>query len=406
MKDTKLYERILGLSAPWYVNDISLDISGNEITVEVAHRAGHRFECPECGKKCGIHDHRLRRWRHLPTCQLHTIIQANIPRVDCKEHGVLQIAVPWAERNSSLTALFERLVIDWLQEASQTAVARLLGLSWDQVDTVRKHAVERGLLRRQQQPHENVCVDETSFQKRHEYVTVVTDSDTGCVLEVLDDKKKQPLSEYFADNKAYFDSVKTISMDMSKAFIGAVQDNFPHWEDIICFDKFHVSQYFCDALGKVRYQEHRQLNKIDGNSVLNRTRFDWLRNSDVFDNRGRRWFMDLTRSNLKTARAWAIKETASKLWDYSSVAWAQKGWKRLLGWVSRCRLKPVIAVGKTIRNHLWGIINATKYKVTNAKAEGINSKIQALKKRACGYRNRQRFREAILFHLGGLNLYP
>jgi len=94
------------------------------------------------------------------------------------------------------------------------------------------------------------------------------------------------------------------------------------------------------------------------------------------------------------------------LWDYVRRGPAEKAWKTWLAWAFRCRLKPMRKVAKSIRSHLWGILNAIMHRATNAKAEAINSRIQWLKKRACGYRNRKRFRNAIYFHQGGLDLHP
>jgi len=407
MKDKKLYEQILGLSSPWFVSDVALELSEGRVSIEVSHRDKHQFCCPKCEAPSSIHDHRERSWQHLPTCQLLTIIATRVPRVRCRTHGVLQVRVPWAEENSSLTALFERLVIDWLLVANQTAVSERLGVSWDQVDTVRRRAVERGLLRRKDTSVENYHVDETSFKKGHEYVTVLSSGDSGHVMEVFDGKEKKPLSDHFGQlSEEHLQAVQTISMDMSQSFIGAVQANFANWEQIICIDKFHISQYFSKAVNSVRYNEHKELNKEFGESLLKGTKYDWQRNSQKTDNRGRRHFMELTRSNLRTARAWAIKETAGQLWDYTSRTWAKKAWERLLGWIARCRINPIKEVGRTVKNHLWGILNAIINNVTNARAESLNSRIQGLKKQACGYRNRARFREAIMFHFGGLDLYP
>jgi len=109
---------------------------------------------------------------------------------------------------------------------------------------------------------------------------------------------------------------------------------------------------------------------------------------------------------LKTARAWAIKETASQLWNFSYRGAAQKAWHHLLGWISRCRLEPMKRVGRMIKNYLLGILNAILLRASNAVAEANNARIQWIKKMACGFRNRVRFRMAILFHLGGLDLMP
>lgn len=115
-------------------------------------------------------------------------------------------------------------------------------------------------------------------------------------------------------------------------------------------------------------------------------------------------FEPLRNSKLKTARAWG--ELAMTLRDYKSRTWAIKAWKRWLSWALRCRLEPVKKVTRMVKEHLWGIINAIVLNANNGRAEGINSKIQSLKNRACGYRCKERYKTAIYFHLGGLDLYP
>jgi transposase len=407
MNDKALYERILGVVGPWYVADVAIDLKGGTITIKVDHKSEARFTCPDCGCDGVTHDHRIRRWRHLDTCQLKTIIEANVPRVSCPDHGVHTVSVDWAEKNSRFTALFEGLVICWLKEASISAVAERLCLSWSEVDTIRGRAVERGMRRRQVKPIDSLSIDETSFQKRHEYVTVLTDRTGGVVVDVLDDRGQASLTGFFRSlPESHRSAIATITMDMWDPFICAVRNVFDNWRDIICFDKFHVAQYFGKAVDKTRAAENRDLFKQHGESILAGTKFGWLRNAALIDNRSRPSFMELTRTALKTARAWAIKETASRLWDYVSRTCAHKEWEKLLGWIRRCRLESVIKVGNMIRTYLWGILNAIEKKATNAKAEAINGRIQWIKKMACGFRNRARFREAILFHLGGLDLMP
>ena len=94
------------------------------------------------------------------------------------------------------------------------------------------------------------------------------------------------------------------------------------------------------------------------------------------------------------------------LWHYRSRTWAAKAWSLWLGWAQRCRLEPMVNVAKMIKTHLWGILNASVLKVTNGPAESVNSRIRLVKIRSRGFRNKQRFADAILFHLGGLDLYP
>ena len=122
--------------------------------------------------------------------------------------------------------------------------------------------------------------------------------------------------------------------------------------------------------------------------------------------RNRLRFEQLRHTTLRVTRAWAMKETARHMWSYKTRGSAERGWKRLIGWMTRSRLGPMVKAASTLREHLWGIVNAIVLGVTNAHLEAVNAKIQKLEKQACGYGNRARFREAILFHCGGFELYP
>ena len=389
------------------ISGVQLDLKQRTVTISISYDTSVPVACPVCQGQASIYDHQKRRWRHLDTCQLSTLIECEVPRASCEDHGVKQLPVAWAEANGRFTALFEALAISWLKEASIAGVAQLLHLSWDEVAGIQQRAVKRGLKRRRKQPLKQIAIDETSFQKRHEYVTVILDRSRDVVLEVLDDRKAETLGEWLRERPAHhLTSVESVTMDMWDPYIKAVTAYIPEAGKKICFDRYHVAQHFGKALDKVRAQENRWFMQTKGASPLNGTKYDWQRNSGRTDNRGRREFMGLSRMNLKTARAWAIKETAAQLWDYCYRGAAEKAWGELLGWIARCRLEPVKRVGRMVRQYFWGIMNAIIAGVSNAMAEAKNGRIQRIKNMACGYRNRERFRMAILFHLGGLNLMP
>lgn len=196
MRDTQLYEQILGLRDPWTVTSVELERSAGSVLLKVEPRPDAEFSGPICGKPVPGYDRRTRRWRHLDTRQYTTILEASMPRLACPEHGVVTVIVPWAEPGSGFTALFEALVIDWLHEASIQAVAQQLRVSWSSTDRIMARAVARGMARREAVNPERLCVDETSFQKRHEYVTVVTDPDAGHVLHVAQDRRTESLEQF------------------------------------------------------------------------------------------------------------------------------------------------------------------------------------------------------------------
>ena len=406
MRDKDLYAQILGIKSPWHVSDVELKVPEGEVTVHVEQEDGVMSCCPTCGQESPGYDSRRRRWRHLDTCQYKTILIADVPRVKCKEHGVVTVSVPWAEHNSGFTAMFEALVIDWLKEASTLGVSRLMGLSWNAIDGIMQRAVERGLSRREEAHITQIGVDETAFRKRHDYVTIVSDQKAGTVLHVGGDRKKQGLKDWYSSlNEEQRGAIESISMDMWPAFINATLESIPNAEDKIAFDKFHVAKYLGDAVDKVRRQEHKALMS-EGYDDLKGSKYDWLYNPENMTRKHKMRFKVLRESTLKTARAWAIKEMAMSLWHYVSKTWAQKGWKQWLAWAVRSRLKPIREVARIIKDHLWGILNAIVLKVSNGPAEGLNSRIKTIKVRSRGFRNKKRFANAIYFHLGGLDLYP
>jgi transposase len=300
-------------------------------------------------------------------------------------------------------------VIAWLKDAPVNAVARHLGLSWDQVSGIQERAVKRGRRRRSSAAAECMGIDETSFQKRHEYVTVVADLEgpEPTVLHVADHRKRESLVGYYRTLEARERAaIQVVSMDMWEPYISATTEWIPDAERKIAFDKFHVAKHFGDAVDQVRRAEHKELMKR-GDESLKRTKHWWLQNPENM--KQDRWdgeFASLRASTLKTARAWAVKEQAMLLWNYRTRGWGAKAWDWLIGWALRTRLEPVKRVGRMVRKHLWGILNAIVHKVTNARMESINARIQWVKKMACGYRNRERFRMAIYFHLGGLDMRP
>ena len=406
MRDKELYAQILGIENPWEVAQVDLLSSEGEVTVHVEVKAGETHRCGLCGKVSPGYDTRPRRWRHLDTCQYKTIISAEVPRVKCKAHGVITVSVPWAEKGSHFTALFEALIIDWLKEASTQAVSRQLKLSWNAIDGIMKRAVKRGLARREAVSPTKIGVDETAFKKRHDYVTIVSDPVTGTVLHVGKDRKKGDLKAWYESlTLAQRTAIKSISMDMWPAFINATLESVPEAKNKIAFDKFHVAKYLGGAVDRVRRQEHKAL-MADGFDALKGSKYHWLYNPKNMTYKQKRRFAALRNSALKTARAWAIKELAMSLWRYVSKTWAKKAWERWLSWAVRCRLEPIKKVAKTIKAHLWGILNAVVLKVSNGPAEGLNSRIKMLKVRSRGFRNKARFANAIYFHLGGLDLYP
>jgi transposase len=404
MQDRDLYAKMLGIDAPWEVIDVELVLKERVVNVMLAYRKDAPVHCPQCDAVCPRYDVKHRKWRHLDTMQYETHLLAEVPRAQCAEHGVHQIKVPWAEPGSRFTAMFEGLVIEWLKEATTQAVARLMGLSWDEVDGIMQRAVDRGLRRRRREKVPVLAVDEKAFKKGHQYVTIICDALKGTVLHVADDRKMEALMGFYSklSPRQQFD-VEAVAMDMWLPYIVATNLYLPH--ALVIFDRFHIARHLSEAVDKVRRAEHRRL-LAQGDHRLTRSRYLWLKNNENLTSEQRESFEAIKRRGLQVARAYALKETARELWDYDDPDDAERAWRRWLGWAARSRLEPMIKVGQMIRRHFEGVLNGVLSTISNAVAEGLNSRIQMIKMRACGFRNKERFKRAIYFHLGGLDLSP
>jgi transposase len=407
MQDRELYATILGIQTPWSVERVELRAAEGAVHIHLQHGVGLQWPCPECGKLCRLHDHQKeRRWRHLDTCQYRTILHAEPPRSECIEHGVRAVKLPWAEVGSRFTALFEALAIDWMRAASQKAVADQLHLSWDEVHSIQERAVKRGLARRQAEPLPRLGVDEKAFTRGHRYFTLVNDLDRGRVLFVGENRTTQSLDEFWSSlSPEQTASVEAVAMDMWDPYVTSTLNHLPDARRKIVFDKFHIAKHLSEAVDQVRRRENKQL-RAKGDDRLTGTRYDWLKHPASMDPEDRKAFAALRDSNLKTARAWALKEAMMAFFGYTYERPARKHFRWWRNWAVRSRLKPMAEKARMIQRRFENIVTYLRHRITNAASESINSKIQWVKYTARGFRNKSNFVNAIYFHCGGLDLMP
>jgi len=400
------YGQLLNLVHPWMVADIDLDTEKLGLTIRVTTVPGEKLPCPTCGKLCSKEDHREERsWRHLDTMQFTTTITCRMPRISCSEHGIVTVNVPWAGAYSRFTELFERFAIDVIKAAKTIKSAtELLRISWDQVHEIQKRAVERGMARRKDESIKHLGIDEKSFLKGHSYASILFDLDQVRVLEVTpnrDEIAAKTLMETLPEEQR--SDVQAIAMDMWPAFKKAANDIIPKAE--IVHDKYHITTYLTKAVDSVRKKENNSMLKA-GVDTLKGTKYFWLTNKENMSKETKKAFKALAINELKVGKAWSIKELFKHFWNYNYRGAAERFFNHWYFWATHSKLKPIIAAAKTIKRHLDGIMAYLKYKITNAPAEGLNSKIQNIKSNARGFRNFQNYRIAILFHCGKLNLYP
>lgn len=406
MDELSLYEKILNLPAPWFVESVTFDESTKSVTVHVTLDKEEALHCPQCNTKCPGYDHRDRTWRHLDTCQFKTHVKASVPRVQCPTHGCVTVDVPWAEERSRFTLLFESEVIERLQSASVLAVCKQMRMSWNAVDGIMRRAVARGQSRLTRTMPTHICVDEVAIHKGHSYMTIISEPG-GNVIGVENERKKESLKRFYDRlSTKQKNAIKVISMDMSPAYLAVTLEEIPDAKQKIAFDRFHVAKLVNEAVDRVRQHETRVLHKTLKESGLTGKRYHWLKNVGSLSSNQRGELKALQAIAVKTGRAWLLKEYARELWHYSSRTWARKAWMKWYGKAIRSQLKPMQMLARSIKKNLWGILNAIVLQANNGIAESINSKIKMIKVKCRGFRNSERFKTAIMFHCGGLQLYP
>ncbi len=407
MRDTELYRHLLGLEPPWCVSRVELNVKDQRVDVWTEHEERVLWPCPICDKSLPLYDHTDERvWRHLDSCQFMTYLHARPPRVKCPEHNVHRVRLPWAEEKSRFTAMFERLAIDVLQETTVAGAMRILRVSWDEAWGIMKRAVRRGMAAKEDRVIEYLGVDEKSVARGHTYFTVVCDLEMGTVEYVADDRKQTSLDGYFEGlTEEQLNGIEGIAMDMWDPYVGSVLEHVPDGREKIVFDRYHIMKHMNDAVDAVRKGEHRELLKA-GDETLKRTKYIWLYAGENLPERHRERFEVLRAQDLRTGRAWAIKENLRELWNSPNREWAVEHWLNWYSWARRSGLKPIQDKARTLAAHVDNILTYFVHPITNALTEAVNSIIQTIKKMAYGYRNRENFRTAIYFHCGGLQMYP
>jgi transposase len=399
------YGMLLGIQSPWQVKRAKLEVTQRLVDIEVEHDTRMPVRCPQCQRECPRHDHAPERtWRHLDVMQFTTQIRARSPRCTCVEHKVVTVTPPWAEPGSRFTLMFEAFAVQVLLAcASLTQAAELLRLDWDSVQRIMDRAVQRGLQCRSTEAVRQVGLDEKSFGRGQDYVSLMTDLVGRRVLEVVEDRTTEAaVTLWDCLSEPQREQVEAASMDMGANFAAATTQAAPKAK--IVHDRFHVSKHLNEAVDKVRREEHRRL-LAKGDDSLKHTKFLWLQGAAVEGERALA-FAELCERELKTAKAWAYKETFVEFWLQPDGVTAKRFFEDWYQTVMRSRLEPLKKAARTLANHLVGLLNYFDHRITNAVTEGFNSRIQAIKAAARGFRRFQNYRTRILFFCGKLKLAP
>ena len=235
-------------------------------------------------------------------------------------------------------------------------------------------------------PH--LGLDEKSSERGHTYVSILTDIDRSRVLDLVPERRLEAAKGLLETlSPAQRDGVKAVAMDMWPAFMSAAKACLPQAD--IVHDRFHVAKYLGDAVDAVRKQEHRSLLQAGDSPLTHCARSPhpgskWAWQKTYADGRSSEAvaFRALNQLNLKTSRAWRIKETFKEFWRYRYTGAAKRFFDAWSNNAMRSRLEPVKKVVRMLRRHETGLLNYSRHRISNACAEGFNSAIQLIKANA------------------------
>lgn len=314
---------------------------------------------------------------------------------------------PWAGKHGRFTLAFEAFAIKVLLACrSISSACTLLGLSWDSVQTIIDRAVERGLDRRSLEGITAVGMDEKSFLAGQNYVSLLYDLKPGQtrVIEMMEGRDRSAAELLWETlPETVRTSIQAVCIDMSGIYRDVATEMAA--QAAVVHDRFHVSKHLNEAVDAVRRQENKAL-QANGDDRLKGTRHLFLFNPENLPKERVEEFEKIKSSDLKAARAWAIKESFRAFWMCRTIESASEVFKEWYDWAVRCRLRPIIKVAKMLKRHLSGLLNFALFPITNAVAEGFNSKIQSIKADARGFRSFLNYRSRVLFFCGKLHLFP
>ncbi len=386
MQTTELFRIALGLAEPWVVSKIEFSESQRQLELWLDFPSGSRFACPECGRDgCGVYDSSPRTWRHLNFFEHKTLLHARQPRVECPDHGVKTVEVPWARSGSGFTLLMEAFILVLVQGGMTAAqAARLIDEHDTRLWRVLQHYVEQARAEADFSKVTAVGVDETSRRRGHNYISVFMDleEEHSRVLFVTEGKDAGTVRRFKEDLQAHggkAEQVEEACLDMSAAFIRGLKDQFPNVH--LTFDNFHLMQLLGKAVDEVRRQEQRT------HPELKRTRYVWLKNEWNHTEEQARIFDELKSSHLATVRATHIKSVLQDAFSFDDVEDAEPFLKRWYFWATHSRIPQIIKAAKTIKEHWDGVLRWFTSRITNGVLEAINGLIQSAKRKARGFRS-------------------
>ena len=352
-----------------------------------------RCRCSACGSaQVAPRGHEERTFQSLPIGGKRTSVVLPIPRVECLECGLVrQVVVDFAKPRRRHTKAFARYALELSRLTTIQNVAMHLGVSWDVIKEIQREDLEKRFGKPKLKPLRRIAIDEISIGKGHQYLTVVLDLDSGCVVFVGDGKGGEALLAFWKRLRSSGAQIEAVATDMSPAYIAAVQTHLP--QATLVFDRFHVIKIFNDKLSNLRREQYHAATEAH-RKILKGSRWLLLKRPENLDDtkNERERLQEALDINQPLATAYDLKELLNEVWEQEDADEAQLF---LLDWIALAEasgVKMLIKFANTLRDHAWGILAYYDFPISTGPLEGTNHKIKTMKRQADGFRDRNFFK--------------
>jgi transposase len=401
VRATTLLATILGLKKT-KVKAVSIE---DGIVVDVAPTARVPY-CAGCLRPVRqVHDERSRRWRHLDLAGMHLSLRYALRRVKCPRCGVHIELVPWADPYSWFTCDFEEQVAYLAQVTDKTTVVNTMRVAWRTVGAIVARVVARFRPKDPLDDLTHIGIDELSYRRHHEYITVVIDHVAKRVVWARPGKDADTLAEFFKElGPERCAKLEAVTLDMSGAYLKAVTDASLQAE--VIFDRFHVQRLAHNALDEVRRAEVRELKGTEEGKELKRTRFILHKRLWNLNGIEVQKLAALQRTNGPTYRACLLKESLAEILDGLDIDVARTKLHEWIGWAERSRLEPFRRLAGTFKQHFDRILAYIPERLNNGRTEGTNGKIRTITRRSYGFHSATNLIAMIFLCCSGIALQP
>jgi transposase len=379
---------------------------GPALVVQVLPRKNSLPYCSGCYRRGRPYDQlKERRFEFVPLWGILVFLAYRMRRVDCPRCGVTVEMVPWSDGKNRLTTTYRWFLASWAKRLSWGEVGSIFRTSWDSVCRAVEHAVEWGLAHRDLSRVVAVGIDEIAWQRGHTYMTLVYDISAGArrLLAVAEHRTEASLRSCLDGlGQEFCPRVRFVCSDMWQPYLKVIGERMGQAVHVL--DRFHIMKQFGKALDEIRAEESKRLKRDGYEPVLKKSRWCLLKRPENLTDKQTVKLSELLKYNLRTVRAYLLREDFQRFWEYSRPSWAGRFLDEWTRRVMRSRLEPMKKVARMLRTHRPLILNwfRAKGEVSSGAVEGLNNKVKLVTRKSYGFRTAKVAKLALLHNLGRL----